>query len=123
VRGQQAAFYNGGTMDSVVQGVISVILGAAAGGLVGLIGIRLGFLGWFITFWAGSAAGALIADISHRAVGRRRSRYTWMVVAGGVAFGALLVLPVALLGGNIIGWGIYGFTAVSAAIGRLRFGR
>jgi hypothetical protein len=110
-------------MDAVVQGIISVALGAAAGGLVGLIGIRLGFLGWFITFWAGSAAGALIADIAHRAAGRRRSRYSWMVVAGGVALGALIVLPVALLGGNIIGWGIYAFMAVSAAIGRLRFGR
>jgi hypothetical protein len=35
-------------------------------------------------------AGALITEVVHRAVGRRRGRYTWIVVAGGIIAGALV---------------------------------
>jgi hypothetical protein len=124
VRGQQQIFYNSKTLDPVIQGVVTVVLSTMAAGLAIVIGGRMGFWGWFITFWAGSAAGALIADIAHRAAGRRRSQYSWLVVAGSVVLGALMALPLMLFAGfSIIPWAIYVGTATFAAIGRLRFGR
>ncbi len=127
VRGQQQVFYNARPLDPVVQIGVSTILSTLAAGLIGLIGAGLGFWGFFLTFWAGSAAGALIADLAHRVAGRRRSRYSWLVVAGGVVLGGLLALPVTLFlglfAGGWIPWLIYMGTAASAAIGRLRLGR
>lgn len=127
VRGQQQVFYNAKTLDPVIQGTVSTVMSLIAASLIGLIGSGLGFWGFFITFWAGSAAGALIADIAHRAAGRRRSRYTWLIVTGGVVLGGLLSLPVTLVLGSFLGgwipWLIYLGTAATAAAGRLRFGR
>jgi hypothetical protein len=125
VRGQQQVFYNSKSFDPVIQGAVSVILSGLAAGLIGMIGSGLGFWGYFITFWAGSFAGALIADLAHRAAGRRRGQYSWLVVAGGVVLGGLLALPAMLFTGvfGLIGWLIYIGTATSAAIGRLRLGR
>ena len=124
VKGQQQVFYSAKGLDPVIQGVLSVILSAIAAGVIGVIGGRLGFWGYFISFSAGSAAGAIIADLAHRAAGRRRGRYSWLIVAGGVVVGALIALPAAIfLSGGWLPWGIYIFTATSAAVGRLRFGR
>ena len=73
VRGQQQIFYNAKTVDPIIQGVVSVILGGIGSGLMGFL--NFGFIGWLIAFWAGSAVGALIADIAHRLVGKRRRRH------------------------------------------------
>jgi hypothetical protein len=123
VKGQQQVFYSAKGLDPVIQGAVSLVLSAIAAGLVGVIGGRLGFWGFFIALSAGSAAGAIIADLAHRAAGKRRGKYSWLVVAGGIVVGALIALPAALFLGGLIPWGIYIFTAASAAIGRLRFGR
>jgi hypothetical protein len=125
VRGQQQVFYNAKSFDPVIQGGVSAILSGIAAALIGLIGSGLGFWGYFITFWAGSFAGALIADLAHRAAGRRRGQYSWLVVASGVVLGALVALPMLLFTGMfaLIGWLIFVGTATSAAIGRLRLGR
>jgi hypothetical protein len=125
VKGQQQVFYSSKGLDPVIQGVLSIVLSAIAAGIVGTIGGMIGFWGWFISASAGAAAGALIADLAHRVAGRRRGKYSWLIVAGGVVVGALIALPAALFmsGGIPIPWGIYIFTATSAAVGRLRFGR
>lgn len=117
VRGQQQIFYNAKATDPVVQGVVSVILGAIGAGLMGFLGF--GFFGFLIAFWAGSAAGALIADVAHRLVGKRRGRYSWLVVAGGLVLGGLLVLPFTFSLPQLLFMGM----AAVGAVGRLRMGR
>ncbi|HLV44302.1 MAG TPA: B-box zinc finger protein [Aggregatilineales bacterium] len=118
VRGQQQTFYNAQTLDPVIQGAISLVLGGLAASLMGLVGF--GFFSWLIAFWAGGAAGALIADLAYRAVSKRRGRYSWLVVAGGIIAGAIVagVLTRFSLAGLI-----FTVMAVSAAMGRLRLGR
>jgi hypothetical protein len=120
VRGQQKVYFNAQPVDPVIQAVIALALGGLAAGLMGLIGLRLGFIGWLIAFWAGSAAGALIADIAHRAVGKRRGRYSWLIVAGGIGLSGLAA---ALITGFALTQLIFIATAVSGAVGRLRLGR
>jgi hypothetical protein len=124
VRGQQSIFYNSKPLDPVIQAAVSLPLSAIAAGLVGLIGFGLGLWGWFIAVAASSAAGALIADLAHRAVGKRRGRYSWLVVAGAIVLGALVAgVPLLIASGFSIVWLIYTIVATSAAIGRLRIGR
>jgi hypothetical protein len=152
VRGQQQVFYNAQPIDLVLQGASSLVLGAIGAVLVGFIGGSLGFIGWFIAFVGASAAGALIADVAHRVAGRRRGRYSWLVVAAGIVAGSLAAalipalatafiliqatrsapevgtqspggLLFALAGLGSIGWWIYVVVATGAAISRLRFGK
>lgn len=118
VRGQQQTFYNAQTLDPVIQGAISLVLGGIAASLMGFL--RFGFFGWLIAFWVGGAAGALIADLAYRAVGKRRGRYSWLVVAGGIVAGAIAAGVVTSF--SLAGL-IFTVMAVSAAIGRLRLGR
>jgi hypothetical protein len=120
VRGQQNVYFNAHAADPVIQAVIALALGGLAAGVMGLIGLSLGFIGWLIAFWAGSAAGALIADIAHRAVGKRRGRYSWLIVAGGIGLSGLAA---ALITGFALTQLIFIATAVSGAVGRLRLGR
>lgn len=117
VRGQQQVFYNAKRVDPLIQAVVSVILGGIGSGLMGFL--RFGFFGLLIAFWAGSAAGALIADIAHRLAGKRRGRYSWLIVAGGIVVGGLLALPFALSLTQLL---FIGMAAVGA-VGRLRMGR
>jgi hypothetical protein len=124
VRGQQSVFYNSKPLDPVIQAAVSLPLSAIAAGLVGLIGFGLGLWGWFIAVAASSAAGALIADLAHRAVSRRRGRFSWLAVAGAIIFGALLAaLPLFVVSSFSIAWLIYVVVATGAAMGRLRIGR
>ena len=117
VRGQQKTFYNARSTDFLVQGAVSVVMGGVGSLLMGFL--RFGFFGLLIAFWAGSAAGALIADVAHRLVGKRRSRYGWLIVAGGIVLGGLLGL---LVGGGLSSLLFVGMAAVGA-VGRLRIGR
>ncbi len=125
VRGQQQVFFNANAADPFVQGAIGLLLGGVAAALAALItrslGMGLGFIGWLIAFWAGSAVGAGIADVAHRAVRRRRSRYGWLVLAGSIAASGLLV-SIILLSLSLT-QAIFLVMAVSGAVGRLRWGR
>ena len=144
VREQQGAYYNAASTDYVIAGVVALVLGAIGAVVVGLFG-------FFIAFFIAPVAGAIIGDVVHRAVGRRRGRYTWLVAAGGIVIGAIVprLLPaLALLSALAASGGalsaeagapspltfllapfanpalwIYLVMATGAAIGRLRFGR
>jgi hypothetical protein len=118
VREQQGVFYNAASFDYVIAAVVALVGGLLGAILVGGILGRFGFLALYISFVVSPAAGALIGDVVHRAVGKRRGRYTWLVVAGAIVLGAL---PVGLFFGSL-GWLIYLVLAPGAAIGRLRFG-
>jgi hypothetical protein len=96
IREQQSTFYTGLPVDYIIAAVVSFPLAVAGAFITSLIGF------FFLAIFIGPAAGALIGDITWRAVGRRRSRYLWV--------GYLIH----------IGLIIYTALAVSAAYGRLR---
>jgi hypothetical protein len=126
IRSQQATFYTGLPTDYVVAAVVSPPLAAAGAFIASLLGSS--FFGLFLAFMIGSAAGALVSDVAWRAAGRRRSRYLWAVVCGGIIVGTLAVA--LFQGGNTItasdfirlDLGIFVALAVSSAYGRLRLG-
>lgn len=139
VRQQQDVYYTAQPFDPVVQLIVSVPLSAIAAGLIGgLLGALGLFFALLITIPVSTAAGALIADLAHRAVGKRRGRYGWLVVAAGIIIGALIVpilpglfglltgagLTLFLIAGfGSIGWWVYVVAGTIAAVGRLRLGR
>lgn len=120
VSAQQKIFFNANRFDPVIQGALSFILASVATVLAGLITPAIPFYGWLAAFFAGSFIGGVIADLAHRAVGRRRSKYGWLIVAVACGLGAVA-------GGLLVGflfyllvWGIFAFFMVSGAISRLR---
>jgi tetratricopeptide (TPR) repeat protein len=113
VRGQQAVFYTGGRVDYIIGAVLAFVLGGVAAYLMGMLG------GWFFAIILGPAAGVGIAEAVRLSVRRRRSRYLWAAVAGGmVASGLIALLSLGLWAA--IGIGIYLLTGVGTAIARLR---
>lgn len=118
VRGQKQVFYNAQTTDPIIQFAITFVAAAIATPVAGLL--NFGIFSWLIAFWAGSAAGALAADIAHRAVGKRRGEYSWLIVAGGIVAGGIIG---SLFAGFSLTALIFVAMAVSGAVGRLRLGR
>ncbi len=94
VRGQQAVFYNANRFDPLIQLAVSFPLSAITAALAGMFG---GFYLWFIAIPASSFAGFFIADLAHRAVGKRRGRYSWLIVAAGMVAGAVTVALIPAL--------------------------
>ena len=91
---------------------------------------------FFLLILIGPAVGRVIADIAHRVSGRRRGRYTWLVVCGAIVAGAapfLLrsLLPLLLFGARggtsaLFGGGfllLYLGLTVATAYSSLRFGK
>ncbi len=141
VRGQQSAFYNAGISDYVIAVIVTLPMALIAGYIASLVGRFL----WFLLIFAGPIAGTVMADMTHRAVGRRRGRYLWLVVCACIVVGTLpfmlggiLTLLVLLSGvgttpavaayglGYLLPLGFmlfYLVLAVATAYSRLRFGR
>jgi hypothetical protein len=114
---QQAVFYTGGVLDYVIGAAIALVLGGVAAVLMS----RLGF--WFFALILGAPIGVGIAEVVRLAVRRRRSKYLWVTVAGGLVVGALPTLLLSLLGlslWSLLSMGIYLVLAVGAATARLR---
>ncbi len=76
--------------DYALAGLVSLALGALAGWF-------LPMLGWFTVFIS-PVAGALIAEVVWRLVGRRYSQYLWQIVVSGVVIGALPPMLLLLFG-------------------------
>ena len=112
---QQAVFYSGGVVDYVIGGVIALVLGAIASYIVVLLGL------WFFALILGPTIGIGIAEAVRFAVRRRRSRYLWAVVGGGLVVGALPALLLALGSlWSLLSLGLFLVLAVGAASARLR---
>jgi tetratricopeptide (TPR) repeat protein len=112
---QQAAFYTGGALDYVIAGVIALVLGGIASYLMTMLGA------WFFALILGPAVGIGIAEAVRLAVRRRRSKYLWLVVAGGMVVGALPSLLLALFSlWSLVTLGLFLLLAVGAAAARLR---
>lgn len=133
IKDQQAIFYTASAVDYVIAAVVSLVLSLPAY----LIITRLG---WFV-FFLSPTAGIGIAEAVRWLTGRRRGRWTWLVVAAGIVLTALpfmlfaflpvLFLPAAgspgqagaFLGSSLLQVGyavLYLVLAVGAAIARLR---
>lgn len=123
VRGQQDVYFTAGLSNQVIQALVAIIGSALIGTPLVLLTSRIGLWGYIITFWASSAVGGLIADFAYRWSGRKRGRYSYLIVGGGVAVGSLVGLIASLMFGSFISWGIYAVMATIAALGRLRLGR
>ena len=114
---QQSAFYSGGTADYVIGGGIALVLGGIASFLMSML------VGWFFALILGPALGIGISEAVRFAVRRRRSRYLWLAVGGGIVVGSLPALLVALLSLSL--WpiftvGLFVVLAAGAAVARLR---
>jgi hypothetical protein len=81
VRGQQKGFETARRIDYPIAGLISAVT-------LGVAMYLLGFLSWWGIFIAPVVGGG-VADIVHRAVGRRRSRYLPLAAVIGGAIGIL----------------------------------
>jgi hypothetical protein len=112
---QQAVFYTGGVGDSIIGGVIGLVLGSVTSYLMTLLG------GWFFALILGPTVGIGIAEVVRLVVRKRRSRYLWLAVGGGIVVGSL---PALLLGlaslGALLTLGLFAVLAVGAATARLR---
>lgn len=112
---QQAIFYSGGALDYVIGAVLGLILGGIAAYLMALLGF------WFFALLLGPTIGVAIAELVRRAVRRRRSRYLWLAVGGGMLIGALpsLLLSLGSLWG-LLALGLFLVLGIGAATARLR---
>lgn len=114
IKEQRATFYTGLPVDYIIAVVVSIPL-AVAGAFITAV------LGYFLfAIFIGPAAGALVADLTWRAVGRRRSHYLWLVVSASIVVAAFAVAVFWIGYLFNIGLIIYTALAVSAAYGRLR---
>lgn len=120
VAGQQAAFFNARPLDYGIAAVVAALIGLIAAPIVSMLGF------WVILI--GPLVGSLAAEAVHRLIGRRRGRWIWLVVSGGLVAGLaairlpLLIASPALLP-RLLWDGVYLATAVSTVIGYLRFWR
>ncbi len=109
VRSQQDKFFDAQMLDYLIAGAVSLVISFFAA----LVVARLG---WFLfALFLSPAAGGLIGRVVWRLTGRRRGRYTAIVVGVNVVVGALLFLP-----GNPLAIGIYLFMATGAAVAQFQ---
>ncbi len=109
VRSQQDKFFDAQMLDYLIAGAVSLTISFFAAGL-------LARLGWFlIAFFLSPAVGGLIGRAVWRLTGKRRGRYTAIVVGANVVLGALLFLP-----GNPLAIGIYLVMATGTAVAQFR---
>ncbi|MCA9910236.1 MAG: hypothetical protein KC519_16370, partial [Anaerolineae bacterium] len=90
VRTQEDKFFNATERDLVIAGAICLVLGGAAGWIIGRIGLWM-----LLVIILGMPVGGLIAEVALRAVQRRRGLYMKQVSAAATAIGALS--PVLLI--------------------------
>ncbi len=109
VREQQDKFFDAQMLDYLIAAAISLAISFVAAGILARIGFFL------IAFFIAPAAGGGIGTLIWRVTGKRRGRYTAIVVGTGVVLGAL---PFLLF--NPLSTGIYLFLATGAAVAQFR---
>ena len=86
----QNNYFNALTQDNPVAFLVGFGVSLVATPIVGLFLGRLGFFGILIALFVGSGAGALLAEIIRRAVGRRRGRNLRYFAMAGIVLGVLV---------------------------------
>ena len=101
IREVQDNYYNAETKDNWIAFVVSFLVGLIA---TPILGFFLGFFGFFfgliIAFFLGSGAGASLAQIIRRAVGKRRGRNLRYFAMAGILLSIGIV--VILTGGVLL---------------------
>jgi hypothetical protein len=118
VKAQQAIFFNAQWYDYPIAGIVALLLSIPAAAIASVAG-------WFFAIIVSPVAGGLIGAAVHWAIGRRRGRWTWLIVAVGLVLGALAAMGVTaiLRSPSLISLGIYVFMATGAATSVLRLGK
>jgi hypothetical protein len=102
MRERQKTFDTAVWYDFLLGFAVAGLLSGIASFLVTLIG-GIGFIGWFLVLAGASAVGGIIAEAVRAVTGKRRSRALFLTVGAGVVFGALPMLLIQLLSGNLFG--------------------
>ena len=102
VRERQKTFETAEWYDFVFGFIIAAVLSVIAAFLVTLIG-RIGFFGWFLIAAGAPTAAVAIAEAVRRVTSRRRSRALFITIAIGLVLGALPVVLIQVLRGDLFG--------------------
>jgi len=102
VRERQKTFDTSEWYDYILGFIVAAVLSAVATFLVSLIG-GIGFFGWIIIFAGAPTAAVMIAEAVRLVTGRHRSRPLFITVAAGVVLGALPVILIQVLRGDLFG--------------------
>ncbi|MEW6402875.1 MAG: hypothetical protein AB1649_13830 [Chloroflexota bacterium] len=102
VKGQQRIFNTSEWYDFVSGFIVAAFLSGIAAFLVTLIG-GFGFFGWILVSAGASTAGVVIAEGVRTVTRRRRSRPLFVTIATAVVIGALPVILVQVLRGDLFG--------------------
>ena len=102
VRERQKTFETAEWYDFILGFIIAAVLSAIAAFLVTLIG-GIGFFGWFLIAAGAPTAAVAIAEGVRRVTSRRRSRALFITIATGVILGALPVILIQVLRGDLFG--------------------
>jgi hypothetical protein len=102
VRERQKTFETSEWYDFIFGFIIAAALSAIAAFLVTLIG-RIGFFGWFLIAAGAPTAAVAIAEGVRRVTNRRRSRALFITIAIGIVLGALPVILIQVLRGDLFG--------------------
>ncbi|GIV69921.1 B-box zinc finger protein [Caldilinea sp.] len=101
IREQQNVFYNAATADNLIAFAVAAGVTLIAWPLVAWLFRLTGFFGWILAILIGSGAGASLAQMIRKAVGRRRGRYIRHFTLAGIVVGlALSGLLTGLLFGS-----------------------
>lgn len=113
VREQQDKFFTAQGLDYLIAAVVSVVISFVAAFFLSRLG--WGFFSIMIAFFVSSIVGGAIGRSVFQLTGKRRGRYTDMVVGAAVIAGAL---PFLLY--NPLAVGVFMFSATGAAVGQFR---
>jgi hypothetical protein len=102
VRDRQKTFNTSEWYDFIVGFVVAAVLSGIAAFLVTLVG-GIGYFGLIIIGAGASTAGVVIAESVRTVTRKRRSRPLFITVAIGVVAGALPIILVQLLSGQMFG--------------------
>jgi hypothetical protein len=102
VRDRQKTFDTAEWYDYALGFTVAAFLSGIGAGLVTLVG-SIGFFGLLIISAGASTAGVIIAEGVRAVTRKRRSRPLFITIAAGVVAGALPVVLIQLIAGNIFG--------------------
>lgn len=122
VRQQQKTFDTAMWYDYLIGFGVTFVLSLIASSLTALVASFLGFYTIFIAAAVGGGAGTFIANITLRAVNKRRSKALFVSCAVGMVVGAVPALVALLFTGQIlalIAIGIYIVVATPTVYSRL----
>ena len=112
MRGRPASqlFHRQSLRLTPIAGVLAFVLAIIGGAIVPWLGGLIGLYGMIAMVFAAPAMAGLMAEVIRRGVGKRRSRYLWLVVCVAAAIGSLAgagLMALLLSGPSLLTLGIY----------------